>query len=174
MIRGQVKYGCGINRIVEIAGIDIFGGDYTPDPTNLHNIVELLLTAHIYNQSETLTEDDLPAEIRKHYWDRGEKRVKRPISVRVQDITSLYGSNNVQQEIKALPFIDFDEFGAEIRFTIPALAKDWFIKQENAMDKIRMNPVLASFYEESGIDVSYEEATAQVQPKERGCATADR
>ncbi len=152
---------------MDIAGIDIFGGDYTPDPTKLHNIVELLLTAHIYNQSKTLTEDDLPAEIRKHYWDSGEKTVKRPISVRVQDVTALYGSNNAKQEIKALPFIDFDEFGAEIRFTIPALAKDWFVKQEDAIGQIRMNPVLASFYEESGIGVSYEEATAQVQPKER-------
>ncbi len=147
---------------MEIAGIDIFGGDYTPDPTKLHNIVELLLTAHIYNQSETLTEDDLPAEIRKHYWDSGEKTVKRPISVRVQDVTALYGSNNAKHEIKALPFIDFDEFGAEIRFTIPALARDWFVKQEDAIDQIRMNPVLASFYEESGIGVSYEEATAHV------------
>jgi hypothetical protein len=149
------------------AGIDIFGGDYMPDPTNLRNIVELLLTAHIYNQSETLTEDDLPVEIRKHYWDSGEKKVKRPISVRVQDITSLYGSNNVEQEIKALPFIDFDEFGAEIRFTIPDLAKNWFVKQEDAMDKIRMNPTLASFYEKDGVDVSYEEATTHVRPKER-------
>lgn len=140
---------------------------YTSEPTNLCNIVELLLTAHIYNQSEKLTEDDLPVRIRKHYWDSVEKRVKRPISVRMQDITSLYGNNNVKQEIKALPFIDFDEFGAEIRFTIPDLAKDWFVKQEEAMDKIRRNPALASFYEKDGVGVSYEEATAYVRPKEQ-------
>jgi len=32
-------------------------------------ITELVLTAHLYNQSDKLGVDDLPPNIRKHYWD---------------------------------------------------------------------------------------------------------
>ncbi len=35
----------------------------------LLDVLELLLTAEIYNNSSTLNEDDLPPNIRKHYWD---------------------------------------------------------------------------------------------------------
>ncbi|MEA1944211.1 MAG: ATP-binding protein [Euryarchaeota archaeon] len=131
------------------------------------NIVELLLTAHIYNESETLTENDLPVKIRKNYWNSEIKGVKRPISVRIDDITTIYGLNNVKQEIKSLPFIEFEKFGAELRFTVFDLAKNWFLKQADAIERISKNPVLASFYERGGVDVSYEDATRAAQPKER-------
>jgi len=93
--------------------------------------------------------------------------VKRPISVRIGDITTIYGQNNVKQEIKSLPFIEFEKFGAELRFTVSDLAKNWFLKQTDAIERIRKNPVLASFYESEGVDVSYEDATRAAQPKER-------
>jgi len=93
--------------------------------------------------------------------------VKRPISVRIGDITTIYGQNNVKQEIKSLPFIEFEKFGAELRFTVSDLAKNWFLKQADAIERIRKNPVLASFYESEGVDVSYEDATRATQPKER-------
>ena len=93
--------------------------------------------------------------------------MKRPISVRIGDITTIYGQNNVKQEIKSLPFIEFEKFGAELRFTVSDLAKNWFLKQADAIERIRKNPVLASFYESEGVDVSYEDATRAAQPKER-------
>ena len=93
--------------------------------------------------------------------------MKRPISVRIGDITTIYGQNNVKQEIKSLPFIEFEKFGAELRFTVSDLAKNWFLKQTDAIERIRKNPVLASFYESEGVDVSYEDATRAAQPKER-------
>ncbi|NOQ28699.1 MAG: AAA family ATPase, partial [Methanosarcinales archaeon] len=127
----------------------------------------LLLTAQIYNQSETLTENDLPANIRKHYWNREKKQVNRPISVRIEDVAELYGIEDVMQEIESLPFIEFEKFGAELKFTVFDLAKSWFAKQGGAIDRIRSNPTLASFYENDGVDVSYAEATLKAQPKER-------
>ena len=93
--------------------------------------------------------------------------MKRPISVRIGDITTIYGQNNVKQEIKSLPFIEFEKFGEELRFTVSDLAKNWFLKQADAIERIRKNPVLASFYESEGVDVSYEDATRAAQPKER-------
>ena len=139
------------------------------DQTDPCAIVELLLTAQIYNQSERLAEGDLPVEVRKHYWDSGKRGVKRPICVRIDDVRAIYGINGVKQEINRLPFIEFEEFGAELRLTVFDLAKDWFLKESGSIDRIRKNPVLASFYEAegAGADVSYEEAARAVQPKER-------
>ena len=114
-----------------------------------------------------MTENDLPANIRKHYWNREKKQVNRPISVRIEDVAELYGTNDVMQEIGALPFIEFEKFGAELKLTVFDLAKRWFAKQDGAIDQIRTNPTLASFYENDGVDVSYAEATLKAQPKER-------
>jgi SpoVK/Ycf46/Vps4 family AAA+-type ATPase len=114
-----------------------------------------------------LTENDLPANIRKHYWNREKKQVNRPISVRIEDVAKLYGIEDVMQEIESLPFIEFEKFGAELKLTVFDLAKRWFAKQDGAIDQIRTNPTLASFYENDGVDVSYAEATLKAQPKER-------
>ena len=58
-------------------------------------ITELVLTAHLYNQSDKLTVDDLPQKIRKHYWDEKEKTVKRPLNVTEGDIKIIYGNLSV-------------------------------------------------------------------------------
>ena len=52
-------------------------------------ITELVLTAHLYNQSDKLGVDDLPQKIRKHYWDEKEKTVKRPIYVTEGDVKTI-------------------------------------------------------------------------------------
>ena len=114
-----------------------------------------------------MTENDLPANIRKRYWNREKKQVNRPISVRIEDVAELYGIEDVIPEIEPLPFIEFEKFGAELKLTVFDLAKRWFAKQEGAIDRIRTNPTLASFYENDGVDVSYAEATLKAQPKER-------
>ncbi len=114
-----------------------------------------------------MTENDLPVNIRKHYWNREKKQVNRPISIRIEDVAELYGIEDVMQEIGSLPFIEFEKFGAELKLTVFDLAKRWFTKQEGAIDRIRTNPTLASFYENDGVDVSYAEATLKAQPKER-------
>ncbi len=114
-----------------------------------------------------MTEYDLPVNIIKHYWNREKKQVNRPISVRVEDVAELYGIEDVIQEIESLPFIEFEKFGAELKLTVFDLAKRWFAKQNGAIDQIRANPTLASFYENDGLDVSYAEATLKAQPKER-------
>ena len=114
-----------------------------------------------------MTENDLPANIRKHYWNSEKKQVNRPISVRIEDAAELYGIEDVMQEMLYLPFIEFEKFGAELKLTVFDLAKSWFAKQEGAIGRIRANPTLASFYENDGVDVSYAEATLKAQPKER-------
>lgn len=130
-------------------------------------LAELLLTAQIYNQDGSLGVDDLPSNIRKNYWDEKEKTVKRPIKVSEKDIVSIYGARDVRNTIKSLTFIEFEEFGAQLRITVFDLIVKWFIKQEGAIDAINRNPVLAKFYEGyDSLDVSYERAKKETKPKE--------
>ncbi len=132
-------------------------------------ITELVLTAHLYNQSDKLGVDDLPQKIRKHYWDEKEKTVKRPIYVTEGDIKSIYGLENVKTSTKTLPFLEFEEFGSQIKLTVFDLGAKWLSKHAEAVERINGNPVLASFFENyDSLPVSYEKAKASMVPKESG------
>ncbi|HEX7628295.1 MAG TPA: ATP-binding protein, partial [Candidatus Methanoperedens sp.] len=132
-------------------------------------ITELVLTAHLYNQSDKLTVDDLPQKIRKHYWDEKVKTVKRPIYVTEGDIKTIYGIENVKNSTKLLPFLEFEDFGSQIKLNIFDLAIKWVSKHPEAVENINKNPVLASFFESyDSLPVSYKKAKASIMPKESG------
>ncbi len=82
------------------------------------DICELLLTAQIYNESQGLDEDDIPPRIRKHYWDKKGKGVKRPLGVSEGDVEGIYGTKNARKYITSLPFVEFDDFGESLRMTV--------------------------------------------------------
>src|SRR5512136_2141576 len=94
--------------------------------TALLDVLELLLTAEIYNNSSTLTVDDLPPNIRKHYWDVKEKNVNRPIKVVDSDIKAIYNLENASSIMSSLPFVNFDEFGSIYTLTVLDLGTKWF------------------------------------------------
>ena len=128
---------------------------------------ELVLTAEIYNNTGELQVDDLPSDIRKHYWDNKEGTVKRPINIKAKDLTELYNIKNPVEIAKSLPFLVYEEFGAQLKLTVFDLGVNWFAKQEHGSEHIKHNPVLAHFYENSdSLDVSYEEASKKNEPKE--------
>ncbi len=132
-------------------------------------ITELVLTAHLYNQSDKLSVDDLPQKIRKHYWNEKEKTVKRPVYVTESDIRSIYGLEDVRSNTKALPFLEFEEFGSQIKLTVFDIGTKWFSKHAEAIERINSNPVLAYFFENyDSLPVSYEKAKASNMPKESG------
>ncbi len=130
-------------------------------------ITELVLTAHLYNQSDKLGVDDLPQKIRKHYWNEKEKTVKRPMYVAEGDIKSIYGLENVKNSTKTLPFLEFEDFGSQIKLTVFDLAAKWLSKHPEGVEEINNNPVLASFFENyDSLPVSYEKSKASNTPKE--------
>ncbi len=130
-------------------------------------ITELVLTAHLYNQSDKLKVDDLPQNIRKHYWDDKEKTVKKPIYVTEGDVKTIYGIENVKNNAKTLPFLEFEEFGSQIKLTVFDLAVKWMAKHPEAVENINKNPVLASYFENyDSFPVSYRKALASNSPKE--------
>jgi len=130
------------------------------------DVAELLLTADLYNRKENLTEDDLPAQIRKHYFDAQSKGVKRPVYVTATDAEKIYGLENVKAVIKDLTFVSYEEFGSQLRLTVFDVAARWFANQKDqARSRIKANPTLAYFYENyDSLDVSYEQAKAANKP----------
>lgn len=128
------------------------------------DVAELLLTADIYNRSPNLTEDDLPPAIRKHYFDKVAKAVKRPIYVTSADIEKIYGIDNIKVLTKGLPFVDLEEFGSQLRLTVFDVGAKWFANQDT-LERMRSNPTLAYFYENyDSLDVSYEKAKSKNTP----------
>jgi len=93
------------------------------------DVLELLLTAEIYNNSNNLDEDDLPPRIRKRYWDAKDKKVHRPMKVIESDIKAIYGLDNAKDIMSSLPFVNFDEFGSIYTLTVLDLGTKWFAKK---------------------------------------------
>ncbi|MCK5660068.1 MAG: ATP-binding protein [Methanosarcinales archaeon] len=133
-------------------------------------IIELLLTVNIYNKNEELSENDLLPDIRKHYWDPESATVKMPKYVTVEDIKSIKGIDSPDQYIKSSgpnSFVEFvDSFNTQLNITVLKVAADWFCKQDT-LDTINKNPVLASYYEEQGLEgVNYAYAKSITISKE--------
>ncbi len=123
-------------------------------------VVELLLTAEIYNRFEELNEDDIPKEIRKLFY--GKNGINRPLVVKL-DIAKRYAGDNVE-DVKSLPFIDFNDFNKQFKLTSFDLTVKWFLKR--GVDAIKRNPVLAYYYQNyDSVGVSYEEVKRLNKPK---------
>ncbi|MEL4305996.1 ATP-binding protein [Methanococcoides sp. LMO-2] len=136
------------------------------DKTTL-DIIELLLTAEIYNRYPQMDVNDLPKNIRKNYWSRAHKGVPKPINVSRSDIKKLFEIEEIKGQIFSLPFMDVDELTSRIKFTSFDVAADWFRKQENAAERIDQNPALAYYYEKKEVaGTSYEKARSVTRPKE--------
>jgi SpoVK/Ycf46/Vps4 family AAA+-type ATPase len=134
------------------------------EKSEIIDVAELLLTADIYSRSENLTEDDLPPRIRKHYFDAEARGVKRPIYITGSDLQRLFGIENPKSILKSLPFVDYEEFGSQIRLTVFDLGAKWFANQ-NASERIASNPTLAYFYENyNSLEVSYAKAKKSSRP----------
>jgi SpoVK/Ycf46/Vps4 family AAA+-type ATPase len=134
--------------------------------TQVLNIVELLLTAHIYNGNDQLDENDLPPPIRKNYWNSKERKVERPITVSEKSVEGLFDLTHGWSLIQTLPFVSFDEFGARISLTVFDLGARWFANQDT-LSRIKRNPTLAFYYsQQDSIDVNYEQTRKDNKPIE--------
>ena len=134
--------------------------------SQLLDVIELLLTAHIYNDNDTLDENDLPPNIRKHYWNMKERKVDRPVIVSESAIDKIYGIRHGWTLIQTLPFVALDEFGSRINLTVLDLAAKWFAN-EDSMSRVKINPVLAFYFAQKGLsDIDYREVRLRNRPKE--------
>ena len=120
-------------------------------------LVELLLTAEIYNRVHKLVEADLPPDIRRNYFDSQTEAVRRPILVSGADAEKICGAKNVKPILADLPFVEIDGAGGLIRLAEFDAAAAWFASQD-VSEAMRQNPVLAHYYQKFDPDVSYPEA----------------
>jgi SpoVK/Ycf46/Vps4 family AAA+-type ATPase len=132
------------------------------------DIVELLLTAEIYNRYSELDVNDLPKNIRKSYWSSVEKTVPKPIIASFVRIEKLYGTQDIEKAVRNIPFINVDRSHFELRLSAFELAAEWFEKQEGSQERIENNPVLAYYFGEiRKIEAAnYAAAKAKIRPKE--------
>lgn len=132
------------------------------------DIVELLLTAEVYNRYPELDVNDLPKNIRKNYWSSVEKTVPRPMTATFIRIEKLYGVKDIEKAVRNVPFIVTDKSHFELRLSAFDVAIEWFEKQEGSQEKIQDNPVLAYYYGEvkKTQDANYALTKAKVRPKE--------
>lgn len=126
-------------------------------------VVEVLLTAEIFNQSPSLGENDLPPKIREHYFDAANEEAIRPISVTLDDLRKLCGWDGVHAILKDLPFLGLGESGAQLRFTAFEIGAEWFASQDT-FTMIMANPVLAFYYSKYDPNVSYLDAKLANRP----------
>jgi SpoVK/Ycf46/Vps4 family AAA+-type ATPase len=123
-------------------------------------LVELLLTAEIYNRFEELTEDDIPKELRKAFY--GKSGITRPLVVKYDTAKKIV--SNVESALKNLPFVDYNAITKQIKLTSFELAVKWFAQR--ASDRIERNPILAYYYQNyDSLNVSYERAKKMNAPK---------
>ena len=122
-------------------------------------IVELLLTAEIYNRYEDLSEDDIPKEIRKILYNNG--GIRRPIVIKENMLREF---NFTERDLKKLPFVDLNKFNKQLKITSFEIAAKWMAK--NGLEFIKKNPVLAYYFENyDSLNVSYAEAKRYNKPR---------
>ncbi len=128
----------------------------TDNPAPL-DLVELLLTAEIYNRIDKLAEADLPPDIRRHYLDPEKQTLNRPIRVTEGDARKICAVDDIAQVAAGLECVKSGGPEHLLELTDLDSGATWFANQDS-FEAIRTNPVLAKYFEKFDPDVSYPEA----------------
>ncbi|MEF8773315.1 MAG: ATP-binding protein [Halobacteriales archaeon] len=121
------------------------------------DVVEFLLTAHVYTEQRNLEPDDLPPRYRTVFWRGG--GIERPLAATEETATAVTGVDEPWAAVSDLMFTDRDRFAGEIELTQPDLAAEWFRKRVDE-ERLLENPVLSYHYE----DADYEAASERARP----------
>jgi ATP-dependent 26S proteasome regulatory subunit len=126
------------------------------------DVVEFLLTAHVYTNERDLDENDLPPRYRQVFWSDGQ--IERPLTTTETTARKATGVEHPWEAISDLLFTQHEEFSGKLTLTQPEMAEEWLADRIDE-DQIATNPTLAHVYEDyTGIDVSHEEAREQNRP----------
>ncbi|MDD1703451.1 MAG: ATP-binding protein [Methanoregula sp.] len=124
------------------------------DVDNLR-IMEVLLTAEIFNQNQQLDINDLTPSCREIFCSGDTKTIKRPVYVSDSMIKRSLDIANAHEKISKNPFVTYEDFGQRLKLTTLKPAADWFLAQ-GGKQFIGQNPTLAFFFESyDGTGVSY-------------------
>jgi ATP-dependent 26S proteasome regulatory subunit len=136
-------------------------------------VVEFLLTAHVYSDDRSLDENDLPPRYRRVFWDEGETDedhdgptggIQRPLVVGTDVARKATGVDRPWDAVSDLLFTQKDEFSGRITLTQPEMAADWFVDRSDT-ERVATNPTLASYLEDrDAVEVTHAEAREQTRP----------
>jgi SpoVK/Ycf46/Vps4 family AAA+-type ATPase len=120
-------------------------------------IMEIVLTAEIFNQYQQLDINDLIPTCREIFRsDVKTLEVKRPVSASDGRIKASLGIADAHKKVSTNPFVSVEEFGQRLRITALEQAAQRFLA-EGGLPLIQKNPVLAFYFEKMGSkDISYE------------------
>jgi AAA+ superfamily predicted ATPase len=121
-------------------------------------ILEVLLTAEIFNQYTNLDVNDLTPELRELFGVPDSGEVKRPLYVSEGMVRKTLGITDACKKLQANPVVTCEEFGQRIKITTLEPASRWFINK-GGLPLITENPALAYFFQSfDSVKVSYDEA----------------
>jgi SpoVK/Ycf46/Vps4 family AAA+-type ATPase len=109
-------------------------------------IMEVVLTAEIFNQNHQLDINDLTPTCREIFSTSSSSEIKRPVYVSDGLIKRSLAIADAHQKLAANPFVAYEEFGQRLRITALEPAALWFLKQ-GGKSIIEKNPALAFYFE---------------------------
>ena len=129
------------------------------DADTLH-IMEIVLTAEIFNRHPDLDINDLTPACREIFSSPSAPGIKRPVSVSEGMLKRLLGIPDAREKLGANPFVSYEEFGQRLKLTTLEPAAMWFLKQ-GGKPLIEKNPALAFYFERiDSVGISYEAVKA--------------
>jgi len=136
-------------------------------------IMEVLLTAEIFNQNPTLDLNDLTPACREIFCSGDTKTIKRPVYVSDGLIKRTLSIVDAHDKIAKNPFVSYEEFGQRLKITTLKPAAEWFLAQ-GGKELVVQNPALAFFFESfDGTGVSYHDVRRANPPYEDTRASLD-
>jgi ATP-dependent 26S proteasome regulatory subunit len=145
-------------------------------------VVEFLLTAHVYTDDRSLDENDLPPRYRRVFWadeedaddGDGEERpgsgdamtggIERPLVVTERTARQATGVEHPWDAVSDLLFTEKENFSGRISLTQADMAIDWLVERADR-DRLATNPTLASVVaDRDDVDVTLAEAREQTRP----------
>ncbi|RLM56552.1 ATP-binding protein [Halobellus sp. Atlit-31R] len=138
-------------------------------------VVEFLLTAHLYTEDRDLDENDLPPRYRRVFWtepsdDDGDDDeanvvgIERPLVVTNSVARKATGVEHPWEAVSDLLFTQREEFSGRISLTQPDMATEWFLDRADR-GRLETNPTIAAAVEEhDDVDVTHAEAREQTRP----------
>jgi hypothetical protein len=128
--------------------------------SELLQVMEILLTAEVFNRNRDLDGNDLTPRCREAFGMGPDGQVKRPVVVSDGTVAQATGIGDASGKVKGNPFVELDPFGHRMRISALEAAAAWFLKK-GGKSLVARNPALASYYD--GLDsagISYGEVRA--------------
>lgn len=116
--------------------------------TETMKLLEVLLTAEVFNQHPNLDINDLTPLCRQIFGVDGSVEVRRPLYVSEGMVRKYLGIQDARERLKENPVVIYEEFGQRFRITSLGPAAKWFINA-GGRPLVERNPTLAYFYEHS-------------------------